>query len=119
MPTVRCIGYQSISRKFRRPFAIDVKNPDAAGGDPASIRLQPQDARIGQISGTASSGGLEPLKIEYIPGVRERRSVAVAAVPADNTPFVSMTIPKANGRGSLDLQVKEVVRKVKAGQGNT
>src|SRR5208337_4668716 len=62
---------------------------------------------------------LEANGIEYIPGVRERRSIQVAAVLADNTPFVSMTIPKANGRGTLDLQVKEVVRKVKAGQGNT
>jgi Transposase DDE domain len=34
-------------------------------------------------------------------------------------PFVSMTIPKANGRGTLDLQVKEVVRRVKAGQDDT
>jgi hypothetical protein len=60
---------------------------------------------------------LEAHKIEYILGVREKRSVEVAAVLADNTPFVSMTIPKAHGRGSLDLQVKEVVRKIKAGQG--
>lgn len=38
---------------------------------------------------------------------------------ADKTPFVSMTIPKANGRGTLDLQVKEVVRKIKTGQDGT
>ncbi len=62
---------------------------------------------------------LEAHKIEYILGVREKRSVEVAAVLADKTPFVSLTVPKANGRGTLDLQVKEVVRKVKAGQGNT
>jgi hypothetical protein len=62
---------------------------------------------------------LEAHKIEYILGVREKRSVEVAAVLADNTPFVSLTVPKANGRGTLDLQVKEVVRKIKAGQGNT
>ena len=61
---------------------------------------------------------LEANGIEYILGVRERRSVEVAAVLADNTPFVSMTVPKANGRGgSLDLQVKEVVRTVRTGQG--
>ena len=61
---------------------------------------------------------LEANAIEYILGVRERRSVEVAAVLADNTPFVSMTVPKANGRGgSLDLQVKEVVRTVRTGQG--
>jgi Transposase DDE domain len=59
---------------------------------------------------------LEAHKIEYILGVREKRSVQIAAVLAAKTPFVSMIIPKANGRGTLDLQVKEVVRKVKAGQ---
>ena len=62
---------------------------------------------------------LEAEKIEYILGVREKRSVEIAAVLADKTPFVSLTVPKANGRGTLDLQVKEVVRKVKAGQGST
>jgi hypothetical protein len=62
---------------------------------------------------------LEAHKIEYILGVREKRSVEVAAVLADKTPFVSLTVPKANGRGTLDLQVKEVVRKVKSGQANT
>jgi transposase len=62
---------------------------------------------------------LEAHKIEYILGVREKRSVEIAAVLADKTPFVSLTVPKADGRGTLDLQVKEVVRKVKAGQGKT
>jgi hypothetical protein len=62
---------------------------------------------------------LEAHKIEYILGVREKRSVEVAAVLADKTPFVALTVPKANGRGTLDLQVKEVVRKVRAGQANT
>jgi len=62
---------------------------------------------------------LEAEKIEYILGVREKRSVEIAAVLADKTPFVSLTVPKANGRGTLDLQVKEVVRKVKMGHGNT
>jgi Transposase DDE domain len=61
---------------------------------------------------------LEAHKIEYILGVREKRSVEIAAVLVDKTPFVSLTVPKANGRGTLDLQVKEVVRKVKTGQGN-
>jgi hypothetical protein len=61
---------------------------------------------------------LEAHKIEYILGVREKRSVEIAAVLADETPFVSITIPNANGRGTLDLQVKEVVRKVKPGQDN-
>jgi len=62
---------------------------------------------------------LEAHKIEYILGVGEKRSVEVAAVLADKTPFVSLTVAKANGRGSLDLQVKEVVHKVNMGQGNT
>lgn len=61
---------------------------------------------------------LEAEGIEYILGVRERRSVEVAAVLADTTPFVSISIPKANGRGTLDLQVKEVVRTAKPGQGS-
>jgi hypothetical protein len=61
---------------------------------------------------------LEANGIEYILGVREKRSVEVAAVLADTTPFVAMTVPKANGRGTLDLQVKEVVRKVNTGQGS-
>jgi transposase len=59
---------------------------------------------------------LEANKIEYILGVREKRNIEVAAVLADKTPFVALTIPKTNGRGTLDLQVKEVVRKVKEGQ---
>jgi transposase len=62
---------------------------------------------------------LEAEKIEYILGVREKRSVEIAAVLADKTPFVSLTVPKTNGCGTLDLQVKEVVRKVEAGQGDT
>ena len=62
---------------------------------------------------------LEAHKIEYILGVREKRSIEVAAVLADKTPFVSLTVPKANGCGTLDLQVKEVVRNVRTGQGNT
>jgi transposase len=59
---------------------------------------------------------LEANKIEYILGVREKRNVEVAAVLADKTPFVALTIPKTNSRGTHDLQVKEVVRKVKEGQ---
>ena len=43
---------------------------------------------------------LEAEKIEYILGVREKRSVEIAAVLADKTPFVSLTVPKANGRGT-------------------
>src|SRR5208282_1053283 len=62
---------------------------------------------------------LEAEKIEYILGVREKRSVEIAAVLAGKTPFVSLTVAKANGRGTLDLQVKEVVRKIKTGEGNT
>jgi transposase len=61
---------------------------------------------------------LEANKIEYILGVREKRSIEIAAVLADETPFVSLTVPKANGRGMLELQVKEVVRKTKASSAN-
>jgi transposase len=62
---------------------------------------------------------LEAHEIEYILGVREKRSVEIAAVMADKTPFISIAVPKANGSGTLDLQVKEVVRKTRVGQGNT
>ena len=53
---------------------------------------------------------LEKRNIGYILGVRERRTIEAAAVLADDTPYVPLTIPKARGRGTLDLQVKEVVR---------
>jgi len=46
---------------------------------------------------------LETRKIEYNLRVLEKRSVEVAAVLADRTPFVLLALPKANGRGSLDL----------------
>ena len=59
---------------------------------------------------------LEAEKIEHILG-GGKRSVEIAAVLADKTPFVSLTVPKANGRGTLDLQVKEVVRQVKVVEG--
>src|ERR1700712_5169751 len=42
----------------------------------------------------------------------------IATLEAHKIEFVSLTVPKANGRGTLDLQVKEVVRKVKTGQAN-
>lgn len=64
----------------------------------------------GMIS-AATIAALERQNIEYILGVRERRTVEAAAVLADKTPFTPLTIPKANGRGVLDLQVKEVIRK--------
>jgi hypothetical protein len=53
------------------------------------------------------------------PGDAGRQTASRPAVLADTTPFVSMTVPKANGRGTLDLQVKEVVRKVRTSHGNT
>ena len=53
---------------------------------------------------------LEQRGIDYILGVRERRTVEATAVLADDTPYVPLTIPKARGRGTLDLQVKEVSR---------
>jgi hypothetical protein len=40
---------------------------------------------------------LEAHKIEYILGRRERRNAEISIVLADETSFVSLTIPGANG----------------------
>src|SRR6266404_5012402 len=48
---------------------------------------------------------LERRSIEYVIGVRERRTAEVASVLADQTPYVPLSIAKAAGRGTLDLQV--------------
>jgi len=62
---------------------------------------------------------LERRGIDYILGVRERRTIEAAAVLADQAPYVPLTVPKANGRGTLDLQVKEVVRTDKDAAGKS
>ena len=51
---------------------------------------------------------LERRSIEYVIGVRERRTAEVASVLADQTPYVPLSIAKAAGRGTLDLQIKQV-----------
>jgi hypothetical protein len=72
-------------------------------------------ARIGIVAdrGMISADTLDDLEarnIDYILGVRERATKEVRGVIADPTPYVPLSIPKAAGRGSTDLLVKEVVR---------
>jgi hypothetical protein len=59
---------------------------------------------------------LERRSIEYVIGVRERRTAEVASVLADQTPYVPLSIAKAAGRGTLDLQIKEVARSTGVGR---
>lgn len=72
-------------------------------------------ARIGVVAdrgmlSAAAVGELEARHIDYILGVRERATKEVRGVIADPAPWVPLSIPKAAGRGSTDLLVKEVVR---------
>ncbi len=72
-------------------------------------------ARIGIVAdrGMISAATLDELEarnIDYILGVRERATKEIRGVIADPTPYVPLSIPKAAGRGSTDLLVKEVVR---------
>jgi hypothetical protein len=63
----------------------------------------------GMIS-AATLGELETRNIDYILGVRERATKEIGSVIADPAPYVPLSIPKAAGRGSTDLLVKEVFR---------
>lgn len=72
-------------------------------------------ARIGVVAdrgmlSAATVGELETRNIDYILGVRERATKEVRSVIADPTPWVPLSIPKAAGRGTTDLLVKEVGR---------
>lgn len=72
-------------------------------------------ARIGVVAdrgmlSAATVGELETRNIDYILGVRERATKEVRGVIADPAPWVPLSIPKAAGRGTTDLLVKEVVR---------
>ena len=72
-------------------------------------------ARIGIVAdrgmiSAATLGDLEARKIDYILGVRERATKEIRGVIADPAPYVPLSIPKAAGRGSTDLLVKEVFR---------
>src|SRR5215468_9221219 len=72
-------------------------------------------ARIGVVAdrgmiSAATVGELEARNIDYILGVRERATKEIRGVIADPTAYVPLSIPKAAGRGSTDLLVKEVVR---------
>jgi hypothetical protein len=53
---------------------------------------------------------LEARNIDYIIGVRERGTKEIRGVIADPAPYVPLSIPKAAGRGTTDLLVKEVNR---------
>src|SRR6516164_7830232 len=72
-------------------------------------------ARIGVVAdrgmiSAATLAELDARNIDYILGVRERATKEIRGVIADPAPFVPLSIPKAAGRGSTDLLVKEVVR---------
>ena len=72
-------------------------------------------ARIGIVAdrgmiSAATLDDLEARNIDYILGVRERATKEVRGVIADPAPYVPLSIPKAAGRGSTDLLVKEVMR---------
>jgi hypothetical protein len=72
-------------------------------------------ARIGIVAdrgmiSAATLGDLEARNIDYILGVRERATKEIRGVIADPAPYVPLSIPKAVGRGSTDLLVKEVFR---------
>jgi hypothetical protein len=72
-------------------------------------------ARIGVVAdrgmmSAATASELEARSIDYILGVRERATKEIRGVIADPRPYVPLSIPKAAGRGSTDLSVKEVFR---------
>ena len=72
-------------------------------------------ARIGVVAdrgmiSAATLAELDARNIDYILGVRERATKEIRGVIADPAPFVPLSMPKAAGRGSTDLLVKEVVR---------
>jgi hypothetical protein len=72
-------------------------------------------ARIGVVAdrgmiSAATLCDLETRNIDYILGVRERATKEVRGVIADPAPWVPLSIPKAAGRGTTDLLVKEVIR---------
>ena len=72
-------------------------------------------ARIGVVAdrgmiSAATLAELDTRNIDYILGVRERATKEIRGVIADPAPYVPLSIPKAAGRGTTDLLVKDVVR---------
>jgi hypothetical protein len=63
----------------------------------------------GMIS-AATIAELERQGIEYVLGVRERRSKEIASVFAECATAVPLSIPKAADRGTTDLMISDVVR---------
>jgi len=79
-------------------------------------------ARIGIVAdrgmiSAATLGELEARNIDYILGVRERATKEIRGVILDPTPSVPLSIPKAAGRGTTDLLVKDVVRSGRGADG--
>jgi hypothetical protein len=79
-------------------------------------------ARIGIVAdrgmiSAATLAELEARNIDYILGVRERATKEIRGVIADPTPYVPLSIPKAAGRGTTDLLVKQVIRAGSDGDG--
>ena len=72
-------------------------------------------ARIGIVAdrgmiSAETMAALEAQGIEYILGARERTTKEIRGVIADPAPWVPLSIPKAQSRGTTDLLVKEVFR---------
>ena len=72
-------------------------------------------ARLGVVAdrgmiSAATLAELEARNIDYILGVRERATKEIRGVIGDPTPYVPLSIPKAAGRGTTDLLVKQVIR---------
>lgn len=72
-------------------------------------------ARIGIVAdrgmiSAETMAALEARGIEYILGARERSTKEIRGVIADEKPWVPLSIPKAAGRGTTDLLIKEVIR---------
>src|SRR5262249_14915732 len=72
-------------------------------------------ARIGVVAdrgmiSAATLAELDTRNIDYILGVRERATNDIRGMIADPAPYVPLSTPKATGRGTTDLLVKDVVR---------
>jgi hypothetical protein len=82
---------------------------DRAAADPLSDRPHRRRGRS-RHDQAATLLDLDARNIDDILGVRERAAKEVRGVIADPAPYVPLSIPKAAGRGTTDLLVKEVVR---------
>lgn len=69
----------------------------------------------GMIS-AATVAELERRGIDYVLGVRERRTAEVASMLTERTAAVPLSVPRAAGRGITDLWIGEVMRRSADGQ---